>query len=92
MKGSFQSEFLDKDKHPWTVLLDNYEARGTDKSMATYYGIFTIPQMVLIGKDGRVLSIDVRGQRLNNALAEQFGPASTEKPKNGVKLAEQVKK
>ncbi len=86
------AEFLDKEKYPWTVLLDNYEARGTDKSMATYYGIFTIPKMVLVGKDGRVLSIDVRGQRLNQALAEQFGPASPEKPKNGVKPAEQVKK
>jgi len=30
--------------------------------------------MVLVGKDGHVLSIDVRGQRLNQALAEQFGP------------------
>jgi thiol-disulfide isomerase/thioredoxin len=68
------ADFLDKEKYPWTVLLDQYEARGTDKSLATYYGLFTIPQMILVGKDGRVLSIDVRGQRLNKALAEQFGP------------------
>ena len=69
------ADFLDKEKHPWTVFLDRYEARGTDRSMATYYGIFTIPQMVLVGADGRALSVDVRGQRLNKALAEQFGPA-----------------
>jgi len=69
------ADFLDKEKYPWTVLLDRYEARGTDKSMATYYGLFTIPQMVLVGRDGRVLSLDVRGARLDKALAEQFGPA-----------------
>ncbi len=40
--------------------------------------------MVLVGKDGRVLSIDVRGQRLNQALEEQFGPASTANAKKGV--------
>ena len=55
------------------MLLDRYEARGTDKSMATYYGIFTIPQMVLVGKDGRVLSVDVRGQRLNKAWRSSSG-------------------
>jgi peroxiredoxin len=72
------ADFLDKEKYPWTVLLDRYEARGTDRSMATYYGIFTIPQMILLGADGRVLSVDVRGQRLNKSLAEQFGPVNAE--------------
>jgi thiol-disulfide isomerase/thioredoxin len=57
------ADFLDKEKYPWTVLLDRYEVRGTDRSLATYYGIFTIPQMILVGTDGRVLSVDVRGAR-----------------------------
>jgi thiol-disulfide isomerase/thioredoxin len=73
------ADFLDKEKYPWTVLLDRYEARGTDRSMATYYGIFTIPQMVLVGPDGRVISLDVRGERLNKALAERFGPVEEKK-------------
>ena len=42
------ADFLDTEKYPWTVLLDRYAARGTDRSMATYYGLFTIPQMVLV--------------------------------------------
>ena len=42
-------DFLEKEKRPWVVLLDRSEARGTDQSMATYYGIFTLPQMVLVG-------------------------------------------
>jgi thiol-disulfide isomerase/thioredoxin len=86
------ADFLGKEKYPWPVLLDSYESRGTDKSMATYYGIFTIPQMVLIGKDGRVLALDVRGQRLNEALAEQLGAPEEVKPKKPGSTAEQAKK
>jgi thiol-disulfide isomerase/thioredoxin len=86
------ADFLDKEKYPWPVLLDSYESRGTDKSMATYYGIFTIPQMVLLGKDGRVLALDVRGKRLNEVLAEQLGPAEEAKPKKVADKAEQAKK
>ncbi len=86
------ADFLDKEKYPWPVLLDSYESRGTDKSMATYYGIFTIPQMVLLGKDGRVLALDVRGERLNKALAEQLGPVEDAKPKKAAGTSEQAKK
>ena len=84
------ADFLDKEKYPWTVLLDRYEVRGTDKSLATYYGIFTIPQMILVGTDGRVLAVDVRGERLNKALAEQFGPASAENSKKAASTPEQA--
>jgi thiol-disulfide isomerase/thioredoxin len=86
------ADFLDKEKYPWRVLLDSYESRGTDKSMATYYGIFTIPQMMLIGKDGRVLALDVRGKRLNEALAELLGPADEAKTKKTAETGEQSKR
>jgi peroxiredoxin len=74
-------EFLEKEKYPWTVLLDRNEARGTDKSMATYYGIFTIPQMILVGKDGKVLALNVRGEQLGKKLEELLGPVEKEKRK-----------
>ena len=68
-------DFVEKEKQPWTILLDRNEARGTDKSMATYYGIFTIPQMILVGKDGKVLALNVRGEQLGKKLDELLGPA-----------------
>ena len=74
-------EFLEKEKYPWTVLLDRNEARGTDQSMATYYGIFTIPQMILVGKDGKVLALNVRGEQLGKKLEELLGPVEKEKMK-----------
>ncbi len=67
-------DFVEKEKYPWTVLLDRNEARGTDQSMATYYGIFTIPQMILVDKDGRVLALNVRGGQLGKKLEELLGP------------------
>ena len=59
--------------------------------MATYYGIFTIPQMMLIGKDGRVLAVDVRGQRLNKVLTQQLGPAEDAAPKETTETIKQGK-
>lgn len=81
-------DFLEKEKHPWTVLLDKSEARGTNKSMSTYYGIMSIPQLILVGKDGNVISLHARGPQLGEELAKLLGPAeekgkaeSQEKPK-----------
>jgi len=75
-------DYVEKEKHPWTVLLDRNEARGTDKSMATYYGIFAIPQMILVGKDGNVLALNVRGEQLGKKLEELLGPAGNGQSKN----------
>jgi len=72
------ADFVEKEKLPWTVLLDLNEARGTDESMATYYGIFTIPQMLLVGKDGKVLALNVRGPQLGRKLEQLLGASGQE--------------
>ncbi len=71
--------FLEEHKHPWTVLLDNYDARGTDESLSTYYGVFGIPTVFLIGRDGRVISIFCRGEELGKELAKLLGPEEAKK-------------
>jgi peroxiredoxin len=72
-------DFVEQEEFPWAVLLDRNEARGTDQSLATYYGIFTIPQTILVGKDGRVLALNVRGGQLGKKLEELLGAAEAEK-------------
>lgn len=72
-------DFVKKDPHPWTIVHDNTEARGTEKSMATYYGIFGIPQMILVGKDGKVISLSVRGPQLRAELEKLLGPVEEKK-------------
>lgn len=58
---------------PWINMWDE-EALIGDTPISKYYGIVAIPCMILIGKDGKVISIDARGEVLVNALAEEFGP------------------
>jgi peroxiredoxin len=67
-------DYVDKEKLPWTVLLDRNEDRGTDKSLATRYGILAIPQMILVGRDGNVIAVNVRGKQLAARLERLFGP------------------
>ncbi|GEM_PF-789764 len=67
-------DFLGQNPLPWTVLFDE----ASSEKMADKLGIFSIPQMFLVGRDGKVLATDVRGPRLDQHLEELFGPA--EKP------------
>ncbi len=66
-----------KDKEiPWTILY-----AGDDKPTVTadYYGIMVIPTMILVGKDGKVISIEARGENLRNELEKLFGPMPEKK-------------
>ncbi len=40
--------------------------------VSSYYGVTSIPTMVLVGKDGKVLSTKARGEELVRLLGEQF--------------------
>ena len=39
---------------------------------ARRYGVFSIPTMILVGRDGKVLSTRARGEELNEMLKKQF--------------------
>lgn len=64
-------QFMLEKNPPWIVLADRHPTNT--QSMATKFGISAIPTMFLIGKDGKVLDTNCRGQRLTNKLAEIFG-------------------
>lgn len=88
--------FLDLQPLPWTTVVDGRVAAGDDLSddfahhaLAKSSGVESIPFVVLIGKDGNVDSIHVRGVKLEKRLAELLGaPATATKkpPKNFVEL------
>lgn len=63
--------FVAKHGIPWPIIHDR---RGDDgrPSLADRYGITAIPTMILVGRDGRVSSIEARGRRLEELLAEAF--------------------
>ena len=54
---------------PWPIIVD---ARDEAGGLARRYGITAIPTMILVGRDGTVLSTEARGRRLEELLAEQF--------------------
>jgi thiol-disulfide isomerase/thioredoxin len=75
-------DYVEKEKLPWTILLDRNEARGTDKSLVTYYGIFAIPQMILVGKDGKVAALNVRGEQLKKKVDELLSTTESKATKS----------
>src|SRR5207302_9350088 len=58
--------FLEKDKLPWPSIFDQASDLADD------YGVFSIPLPILVGRDGRVISLEARGVELDRLLKEQF--------------------
>lgn len=76
--------FLAENKLPWTVLFDQaLRTDAADKTLDTYYGIITLPELILVGSDGKVVTMSVRGPALGRELARLLGPPETPKPKAG---------
>jgi thiol-disulfide isomerase/thioredoxin len=65
--------FVTERKIPWPVLHE--QDAGGGHPLAEFYGINGIPQFVLIGRDGNVITLDVRGEKLGQRLAELFKDA-----------------
>jgi thiol-disulfide isomerase/thioredoxin len=69
-------KFVAFEEIPWAILFsDDKESTGWNHPMATYYGISGIPTAILIGPDGKAISLNCRGTRLGEALERLLGPA-----------------
>ncbi len=53
------TNFIKEKNMPWPQYFDG---KGWDNEIATRYGIRSIPAMWLVGKDGKLVSTNVRGQ------------------------------
>ncbi|ADG68923.1 alkyl hydroperoxide reductase/ Thiol specific antioxidant/ Mal allergen [Planctopirus limnophila DSM 3776] len=63
-------QFLEKKPLPWTIVHDHQEGEGSPN--ARYYSINSIPRMILIGRNFEVISINARGQALEEQLKKDF--------------------
>ncbi|MCE5302069.1 MAG: redoxin family protein [Planctomycetaceae bacterium] len=72
-------EFIKKNKIPWPIMFSD----DSNNSTATYYGVLSVPMMILVGKDGRVVALNVRGPSLKKELEKLLGPVDAkDAPKN----------
>lgn len=64
--------FLREQEIPWTILYEENAERGP---MAAYYGINSVPTMMLVDRNGRVVSTHVRTEELPQSLGQLLEPA-----------------
>jgi thiol-disulfide isomerase/thioredoxin len=57
-----------------TLYSDDPKANGWDHPMARKYGVTAIPRVILVDKDGQIISTAARGQKLGQLLKELLGP------------------
>jgi thiol-disulfide isomerase/thioredoxin len=62
--------FLKEEKLPWVTL----HQKGGRHPAAEYYAISSIPTVILVGKDGKVVSLNARGEALGEHLEKLLGP------------------
>jgi thiol-disulfide isomerase/thioredoxin len=71
-RGQLESFVTDK-KIPWPILFEQPAEGGN--ALARFYGITGIPQLILIGRDGNVITLNARGPKLEEELAKLFKDA-----------------
>lgn len=67
-------KFIEKEEMPWKQMMRDKALVADGQTMGSYYGVTGIPTMILIGPDGKVITINARRQALEKALAEIYGP------------------
>lgn len=63
--------WLNRQRVDWPQVWD---ARGYDSPLADQFGVTGLPTSVLVGPDGRVVAVNLRGERLVAAIEELLGP------------------
>lgn len=61
------TDFLKEHALPWTHVFDADLPR--ESGLAVQYGVDAIPRMILIGRDGKIIGLNLRGPALAKAVA-----------------------
>lgn len=65
-------DFVKKEEVPWTICRD----ADSPVKNADYYGIHSIPAMILLGRDGKVISLSARGAGLGPLVEKAIAAAA----------------
>ena len=61
---------VEEEKLPWIVLSEELTEKAGRMPQGQFYNVSSVPTMLLIDKDGKVLTTEVRGPALETKLAE----------------------
>jgi len=75
------TRFVEKEKMPWANIYEQ-GPRGWDQPLVKHYGVMSIPFTVLIGRDGNVIAMNVRGPALERELEKLLSGGEKEKEKD----------
>jgi peroxiredoxin len=65
-----------------SILWPNVVGDGKPNPAMIYYGVTNLPTTMLVGADGKVTAVNVRGESLKRELGRILGPPEPEKSKN----------
>jgi len=68
-------KFVAEQKVPWPILFEKPDGDGWQHPLSTFYGISGIPTVILIGRDGNVITLNARGEKLGQQLDLLFQKA-----------------
>jgi thiol-disulfide isomerase/thioredoxin len=62
----------EEDKIPWTVISEELSPKEDNNLASKRYGVSGVPTIFLVGKDGKILSSDLRGAELYSTVSKLF--------------------
>jgi len=77
-KGSPQEQvetvkkFVAKEKLPWIILSETLTDGAGQEKYGVFYSIYSVPTMVLVDKEGKIIMTEANGSKLQTKLAEIF--------------------
>jgi thiol-disulfide isomerase/thioredoxin len=66
------TKYMETEKLPWVCLFDPQPGKDL-QPLSKYYGIFAIPQAILVDRGGKVVSMNARGPELERLLEKHIG-------------------
>ena len=65
-------KMLEEEKLPWLMLWnkEGFTAGNAPNTIQKAYGFYSIPFIVLVGKDGKILARNLRGEKVKEAIME----------------------
>jgi len=61
-----------EDKIPWAMISEELSKKEDRELPSDYYGVFGIPEIFLVGKDGKIIATELRGATLRSRADELF--------------------